>query len=131
MRKRVGFAAGLALLAAAVFGPGQANAMALPAAAAVKEAAGAIDPIEAVHCRLVWRCGYYGCGWRRVCWAPPYYGGGYGYYRPPAYYRPYGYYGGGPYYRPYLSYGPGPGYYRPYAPPPWVSGPYFVRRYYY
>ena len=33
-------------------------------------------------CRRVWRCGYWGCGWRRSCWwrPGPYYG--YGYYRP-------------------------------------------------
>jgi hypothetical protein len=49
----------------------------------------------AVACRRAWRCGPYGCGWRRVCWrTAPYYGG-------------YGVYGGGPYYgygRPWRRY---------------------------
>jgi hypothetical protein len=51
-------------------------------------------------CPRVWRCGPYGCGWRRVCYGGPvypYYG-----YRP---YRPY--YG----YRSYWRYG-----YRPFGP---------------
>ena len=29
----------------------------------------------AYRCRPIWRCGRYGCGWRRVCyWTPGYYG---------------------------------------------------------
>lgn len=42
-------------------------------------------------CRRVWRCGYWGCGWRRACsWGPGgYYGYGYyGGYRPWRYHRP-------------------------------------------
>ncbi|HVV61009.1 MAG TPA: hypothetical protein VHD14_04550 [Pseudolabrys sp.] len=67
----------------------RAEAMTLPApsglAAAVTESSMAEE--VAYYCRRVWRCGYWGCGWRRVCsWAPgPYY------YR--GYYRPYPYYG--------------------------------------
>jgi len=55
-------------------------------AAAIEQTSLAQD--VAYGCRPVWRCGYYGCGWRRACfWRPgPYWGPGYGYYRP---YRPY------------------------------------------
>lgn len=100
-----------------------AGAMALPAAAGLKDAAAAVDVTETVGCRTVWRCGYYGCGWRQVCWAPRYSHYHRPYYRPHRVvrvYRPYGYYA--PYYRPYRVYRPYP-YYRPYIPPPWVSGP--------
>jgi hypothetical protein len=115
-RNRMWVAAGLALLAALAFSPAPAGAMALPAAASVNAAAKAVDPIETVHCRSVWRCGTYDCGWRRVCHAPrPYYDRPY-YDRPYVHYRPY--------YRPY---------YRRYVPPPWVSGPWSHARprYYY
>ena len=41
----------------------------------------------AYYCRRVWRCGPWGCGWRRFCgWTP-----GYSYY---GYGGPYAYYGG-------------------------------------
>lgn len=154
MRKGVSLAAGLALLAAAALGSNPANALTIPAAAALKEAAGAVSLTETVSCRLVRRCGYYGCDWRRVCWAPePYYDRRhyshyerpyyrpvyrpYGHYRPRVYHRPYGYDRPRPYYRTYDDYRPPVHYdrpytiYRPYVPPPWVSGPYFVRRYTY
>jgi hypothetical protein len=74
------------------------HAMALPAPAGMNAAADALSDTHQVACRLVWRCGYYGCGWRRVCWAPRY-----SYYAP--YYRPYY----RPFYRPYVR-----PFYRPY-----------------
>lgn len=50
-----------------------------------------VDQVQ-YGCRLVWRCGPWGCGWRRVCWRPPYAYYGYGpYYRPYAFARPWGY----------------------------------------
>jgi hypothetical protein len=94
----------LALACGAAFSGG-AQAMPL---APLSTAADNASPVEQVQygCRRVWRCGPYGCGWRRVCWGPrvhyrPY-------YRPyvyPVYPRPY-YYGG--FYRPYGFYGYGP-----------------------
>src|SRR5690349_16802885 len=61
-------------------------------------------------CPVVWRCGYWGCGWRPLC--GPVLGGGY--YGPPAWHS----YGwreryGHPYwgYRPYAGYGRHWGYY--------------------
>jgi hypothetical protein len=54
--------------------------------------AGLVTPVQ-YGCPPVWRCGPYGCGWRRVCWGGP----------------AYPYYGYG--YRPYWRYG-----YRPWGP---------------
>jgi hypothetical protein len=85
-----------------------------------------LNPVETVGCRSVWRCGPYGCGWRRVCFAPR------PYYSPSPYYRPYGY-GHRPYYgyRPYYS----RPYYRPYYRPAFrpYDGhrPYYAPRPYY
>jgi hypothetical protein len=74
------------MVAATAFAAPAANAMPVTTAAAL----GAVLPEStlaekvAYACRPVWRCGYYGCGWRQVCaWAPGY--SAYGYYRP---YRP-------------------------------------------
>ena len=100
-------AAGLAFVAAVLFGSAPARAMALSVPAALNGAIEDVSLAEKVHCRSVWRCGYYGCGWRRVC---SYYGPPYGYHRPYSY----GYYSR-PYYRPYYArpyYGYGP-YYAP------------------
>ena len=84
--------------------------------AAIKEA----NPVQdvAYDCHRVWRCGPYGCGWRRACnWHPGY---SYGYYSQPAY--SYGYYR-----RPAYSYG----YYsRPYYSRPYYSYGYYDRPYY-
>jgi hypothetical protein len=125
MRKSV-LAAALAILCAAGFWTAPAGAMALPAPAGLGGAAKTIDPVETVACRAVWRCGPYGCGWRRVCYAPRYYGG-------PRYYRPYRY-GYRPYVRPYRSYDSRP-YYRPYRPYYRTYGyrhrPYYAPRPYY
>jgi hypothetical protein len=91
-------AATFALLAAGSLAPGRAEAMTLPAPAGLAAAVGSGDSLTetiAYVCRRVWRCGYYGCGWRRSC-----------YYTRPYYYRPYRYY-----YRPYRYWGP-PRYYR-------------------
>jgi len=73
-------AATLAILAGTALAP----AAAMPAAPAGVAVAVTADPVlqdVAVDCHLVWRCGRYGCGWRRVCyrvaprryWAPRYY----------------------------------------------------------
>jgi len=69
----------------------RANAMPLAPLSTAAGQAGAIEQVQ-YGCRRVWRCGPYGCGWRRICWAPPvpyygaygfrpYYGYGYGYRR--------------------------------------------------
>lgn len=70
-------AAGAVMAAAAFVSP--ANAMTLPAPAGFAAAIEHASPVQdaAYYCRPAWRCGYWGCGWRRACWS-----GGYGYYRP-------------------------------------------------
>jgi hypothetical protein len=88
-------AATLAILTASSIAPNRAEAMTATAPNGLKAAVQDTNLLQDVQvaCRRVWRCGPYGCGWRRVCWrTAPYYGG-------------YGFYGGGPYYG---------GYYRPY-----------------
>jgi hypothetical protein len=108
-----------ALFAVALMAAKPTQAMPISAPAGLAGAAEAIDITENVTCSVVWRCGYYGCGWRRVCWGAPYYGYGYSrpyygyrYYRP--WYRPYYGYG---YYRPWARPYYGYGYYRPWARP--------------
>jgi hypothetical protein len=82
-------AATLTILAVGSFVPNRAEAMTVTTPAGIKAAIDDTKLVQDVACRRVWRCGPYGCGWRRVCWGGP------GYYG-------YGYYGGGPYYaRPY------------------------------
>jgi hypothetical protein len=71
-------AATLAILVAGSLAPNRAEAMAVstPAGiAAAVDAAGLAQDVAYV-CRRVWRCGPYGCGWRRACWwsGPRYYG---------------------------------------------------------
>jgi hypothetical protein len=71
-------AATLAILVAGSLAPNRAEAMTVstPAGiAAAVDAAGLAQDVAYV-CRRVWRCGPYGCGWRRACWwsGPRYYG---------------------------------------------------------
>lgn len=59
----------LAVLAAGSLAPGAANATTLSTPAAI---AAAVDDTSlaqdvAYVCRRAWRCGPYGCGWRRNC----------------------------------------------------------------
>jgi hypothetical protein len=89
-------AATLAILTVGSLVPNRAEAMTVTTPIGIQAAIDGTNLVQDVACRRVWRCGPYGCGWRRVCWrAAPYYGG----------YGGYGIYGGGPYYG---------GYYRPY-----------------
>ena len=79
-RMMLSAAAALALLAAAAFLPNRAEAMTIAAPVGLQAAIGDRLAEDAAYlCRRVWRCGYYGCGWRRACyWGPgPYYGYGY------------------------------------------------------
>ncbi len=80
----------LAVLTAGLFsmaslGANRAEAMTIGTPAGVGIAAGEADLAQDVAyvCRRVWRCGPYGCGWRRACWWRPggyYYGPRWGYY---------------------------------------------------
>ena len=93
-------AAAVALISALTFAPPRADAAAaMPVPSGMQTAIQESSLLEdiAYVCRRVWRCGPYGCGWRRVC-----------NYTAPRYYRPY--YAPAPYY-----YAPRP-YYRPYGP---------------
>ena len=69
-----------AVMAALAFASTNANAMTLPAPSGISAALAQTSPIQqaAYVCRPVWRCGYWGCGWRRACWWGPGYGYGYG-----------------------------------------------------
>ena len=87
MRKiLLGIAASVAILAIGSINANRAEAMALPAPAGLLAAIEDTALITQVPyiCSRVWRCGYYGCGPRRVCWWRPGYGfgPGYGFYRP-------------------------------------------------
>jgi hypothetical protein len=71
-------AAAVAIMAAGALAPDRAEAMALSTPAGIQAA---IDDTSlaqdvAYVCRRVWRCGPYGCGWRRSCYwtGPRYYG---------------------------------------------------------
>jgi hypothetical protein len=86
-------AATLAILAVGSLVPNRAEAMTVTPPAAIKAILDDSNLVQDVACRRVWRCGPYGCGWRRVCWGGPYY---YGYGGPYGGYGGYGY-GGGPY----------------------------------
>jgi hypothetical protein len=63
----------LAILAGASLGPQRAEAMpAAPTGLATAVAANSLAQDVAYVCRRVWRCGPYGCGWRRACyWTGP------------------------------------------------------------
>ena len=91
-------AAAAAVMAAGALAPNRAEALTISAPAGIADAVGQNSLLQDVAyvCRRVWRCGPYGCGWRRHCYHTY---GGYGYYGRP-YYRGhrYGYYGR-PYYR--------------------------------
>ena len=91
----LGAAAALAGMAAGSLAPTSAEAMTVstPAGIAAAVNANGLTQDVAYVCRRVWRCGPYGCGWRRNCF---YTGGGY-YGR--GYYGRRGYYGGRGYYR--------------------------------
>lgn len=77
-------AATLAVLVGGALTPQSAEAMTLPAPAGIAAAAqeNTLAQDVAYVCRRVWRCGPYGCGWRRSCY----------YTRPYRYSRPYPYY---------------------------------------
>ena len=82
-------------LAATFMSSGGAQAMTLTSPQAIKAAVGESTAAEqvALVCRRVWRCGPWGCGWRRACWNTPGYGyGAWGYgprpYWGPRYHRP-------------------------------------------
>lgn len=66
MRRLLLAVAAVPMMLAAGFG-GPANAMPLAGPAPAAVAAGLLQPVD-YHCRPVWRCGYWGCGWRRTCW---------------------------------------------------------------
>jgi hypothetical protein len=76
-------AATLAILAAGSFVPNRAAAMTVTTPAGIGAALDGTNLAQDVAyvCRRVWRCGPYGCGWRRACWwtggGPYYYGGPY------------------------------------------------------
>jgi hypothetical protein len=76
-------AATLAILAGGLFVPNRAEAMTITTPAGILAALDGTNLAQDVAyiCRRVWRCGPYGCGWRRGCWwagAAPYsYGGPY------------------------------------------------------
>lgn len=78
-------AATLALLAAGSLAPTNAEAMTVstPAGIAAAVDANGLAQDVAYVCRRVWRCGPYGCGWRRAC----YWTGGPGPYWRHRYYR--------------------------------------------
>ena len=66
----------LALLAAISLSPNRAEAAAMPVPTGIQAAIQDNSMIEeaAYICRRIWRCGPYGCGWRRICsYAPRYY----------------------------------------------------------
>ena len=66
-------AATLAILAGAALMPQSAEAMpAAPSGLTTAVPASTLTQDVAYVCRRVWRCGPYGCGWRRACfWTGP------------------------------------------------------------
>lgn len=75
-------AATLTILAGAALMPQSAEAMpAAPTGLATAVTGNSLAQDVAYVCRRVWRCGPYGCGWRRACywtgprrhWGPHYY----------------------------------------------------------
>jgi hypothetical protein len=69
-RNLLATAAVLAILAGGSFVPNQANAMTVPVPTGILAAIDGTNLAQdiAYVCRRVWRCGPYGCGWRRACW---------------------------------------------------------------
>jgi len=53
------------------FASPSAQAMTLPAPTGLSAAIEQSSPVQDVACRPVWRCGPWGCGWRRACWWGP------------------------------------------------------------
>lgn len=85
-------AAAVTLLAAGSLVPGRADAMTVSTPAGIAAAMDSTSLAQdvAYYCRRVWRCGPYGCGWRRFCgWSGPRYYGRPGYYGRHRYYRGY------------------------------------------
>jgi hypothetical protein len=69
-RTMLAAAATTAFLTVGAFLPNQAQAMTIPAPVGMQTAIGdRVAEDVAYVCRPVWRCGYWGCGWRRP--APP------------------------------------------------------------
>ena len=69
-------AAALAILAGGSLVPNQASALTVPVPAGIRAVIDGSNLAQdiAYVCRRVWRCGPYGCGWRRACWwTGPYY----------------------------------------------------------
>ena len=69
-------AATLAILAAgSITNRADAMTVAMPAGIAKAIDGSSLAQDVAYVCRRVWRCGPWGCGWRRVCWwtGPRYY----------------------------------------------------------
>jgi len=68
----------LGILAASSLAPTQADAMTFSTPSAIQAAVddSSLAKDVAYICRRAWRCGYWGCGWRRACfWSGPrYYG---------------------------------------------------------
>jgi hypothetical protein len=83
MRKLFVIAAtAVAILATGSLAPKPAAAMSLGDPSGVRAAIDATNVVETVPCRLVRRCGPWGCGLRRVCWGGPVY------YAPPVHVAP-------------------------------------------
>ena len=63
----------IGVTAASLFGTGflgsRAEAMTIPAHVGLQATLDESAVVQDVHynCRRVWRCGYYGCGWRQSC----------------------------------------------------------------
>lgn len=77
-------AAALAIVAGASLMPQSAEAMpvAAPTGVAAAVTANSLAQDVAYVCRRAWRCGPYGCGWRRACfWTGPRRYWGHRYYR--------------------------------------------------
>jgi hypothetical protein len=89
MRRIVIAAATIAVLAGAALMPQKAEAMSLPAQAGIAAAVETNNLAEnvALVCRRVWRCGPYGCGWRRTCYRTRHYRHWRPYHRRHYYYR--------------------------------------------
>ena len=67
-----------ALFATGIMAPQTAAAAPLAAPLSAIGNTGLLQDV-AYNCQPIWRCGRYGCGWRRVCyWTPGYYGYRYG-----------------------------------------------------
>jgi hypothetical protein len=83
MRKLLlSLAAALTILSAGSLMSNRAEAMTLGTPAGVRAAIDEASVVDKVQCRMVWRCGYWGCGWRRACFGWPGYGRPWGWRRP-------------------------------------------------